>query len=103
MSLTPLQQKYLGEMFAAEIDHAIEGKIPLVQRIPKRIVDQLLKQELIYPAEVILPGRMPVRIRGYALTPFGHMTYCMSCADEEDNATPHSPSQLSAPAPCPEE
>lgn len=85
----------LERAFAAEIDAAVGGGIPVIQTRSK-LAKQLMNDGYLRWCEVALPGFPPVVVEGYALTLLGNLTYCTSerCADEDDAAQPSlGPSQ----------
>lgn len=74
------QLKILEHIFGAEI----AGLEVWQKRHPghkqKTAIEALQASGHIHWHEFILPGRLPVRISGWALTPKGHLEYCQSCA-----------------------
>lgn len=81
--ITDTQKHWLGELFAAEVNSEFTN-LPPIKQLPKRYGAQLVNKGLAEEVEATLPGRFPVRISGYVLTQLGHMTYCMSCTDEDE-------------------
>lgn len=70
--MTKTELKLLERIFAREIAGGI------LQSKDKRY-NALEKQGYVKPVTIILGGKFPVKIEGWALTILGHYTYCMSC------------------------
>lgn len=70
MTLTKRDIRFLERLFAAEV----EGRLPFQSRAVA-MIERLQEDQLIEPMEVVLPGRFPVTVRGWALTHRGRITY----------------------------
>lgn len=58
----------------------------IVQLRDSKAVRQLVEEGMIREAEERigrLGERLPMTVKGYVLTPLGHMTYCQSCDQQE--------------------
>ncbi len=64
----------LGRLFEAQI----RGQ--LLQSKAK-IFSQLEALDYCSKEEIVIGGKFPVKVTGYAITMFGHMDYCLECAD----------------------
>ena len=64
----------LGRLFEAQM------KGELLQSKAK-IFTELEELDYCAKEEITLSGVFPVIVSGYAITMFGHMTYCQECAD----------------------
>lgn len=73
----------LGKVFAAEVDGGINDN-PMPFQSKARIYTQLVEAGLLRNAAVKLPGRFPVIVRGFMLTPKGHFLYCANCEPEAE-------------------
>lgn len=70
----------LERCFDAEISNTLGQSIsPLYQRKRNKAVVALLAEGLIEEAEQTLPGRFPVKIKGYVLTLAGNRAFCAMC------------------------
>jgi hypothetical protein len=74
----------LERIFAADIDQAINNKPRMPVQIGGKRIEELERQGYVQRVEVMLGGRFPVTVKGWDLTSLGHITYCMSCDDTED-------------------
>lgn len=74
----------LERAFSQEIDAALNNGIGVFQTKSK-LAQILVEQGLLKKVKEVLGGRFPVTIEGYALTPQGHLTYCMSCEDVDES------------------
>lgn len=71
--------KLLERIFEDDIASAIGERHDLPTQIRGKRIEALAAQGLVEKVKVTLPGRFPVVVEGWRLTPLGHMTYCMSC------------------------
>lgn len=76
--VTRAQLKVLERLFADEINE----KFP--SQFKSKHLAVLESEGYVRQVETTLPGRFPVKVKGWALTVKGHFTYCQSCADEPD-------------------
>ena len=67
----------LEAAFSAEIESAMTGRPPVIQRKGK-LANQLVADGFLISETITLPGRFPVRVTGLALTERGRMAYCTS-------------------------
>lgn len=65
----------LEKAFAAEVQNAITGALPIIQSKTKR-ADRLAQNGYLYKTEIIFRG---LRVSGYALTHLGRYTYGETC------------------------
>ena len=70
----------LMRAFAAEIEAALNGGIPLLQSRSK-VAQDLCEDGYLADVEWIVSERPRVTVDGYALTHLGRMTYCATCPD----------------------
>jgi hypothetical protein len=68
----------LEKLFRNEM---IPGSLPFPSK--SRRLECLEEEGYVQRAAAILPGRFPVTVTGWALTPLGHMEYCRHCATLE--------------------
>ena len=79
--MTKAELKMLEKIFAAEIDAALSGQ-PIrgvYQTRGNKTIRSLKDKGMVENVRLTLGGRFPVVIEGWALSPLGHLTYCMSC------------------------
>lgn len=86
--MTKAEMNMLERIFSSEIDAAISSQ-PLrgIFQTRSRVVQDLKQKGMVVEVEFTLPGRPPfgeVTVRGWALSPLGHLTYCMSCDAPEE-------------------
>ena len=83
--MTKKEIDFLEKCFEAEMASAMGSRVSaLVQSKPNNTVNVLVAKGMIHCAEEVLPGRFPMKIVGYLLTPLDHLTYCEQCKDEGD-------------------
>ena len=68
--------KVLERLFEADMK-----EIPIYQRRSKHI-EELEAEGLAQRIEIRLGGRFPVTIKGWRISPAGHMTYCAWAANQ---------------------
>lgn len=73
--MTKKDHNLLGNIFGAEVC----GKLPY-QSISKAY-ERLESEGLCEHVKVTLPGRFPVILTGWQLTPEGHFAYCSNCKE----------------------
>jgi hypothetical protein len=82
---TKAELRMLGRAFEAEVSAALaKSGIPGLLQTKSALAKKLAADGLLAHRELDYGGRFPVVIRGYSLTELGRLTYCMSCADEDD-------------------
>ncbi len=69
----------LGRVFEAEI----AGQ--LLAQIRNKRLHALAEKGWVEEMTMILPGRFPVRVKGWVLTELGRYTYCASCSSERES------------------
>lgn len=65
----------LEKVFAHEMFH--EVPFPSKSKQYERLEENLL----VWKDSVTFPGRFPVTVEGWRLTPLGHMAYCHWCSE----------------------
>ena len=75
---TKAEFKVLERIYGAEIESALRHDHLPVQLRSKHL-PALEQMGMIEPMESKLGGQFPMTIRGWKLTAFGHMYYCMNC------------------------
>lgn len=71
------------------VNEMIPGSLPFPSK--SKQYERLEAEGYVQSAVAILPGRFPVKIKGWVLTPLGHMEYCRHCATlemSEDDLAP---------------
>ena len=68
----------LEKAFDAEVHAALSGGLHLIQTRQK-LAEKMVADGLLAEKTIILGGRFPVTVKGFELTEFGRMTYCMGC------------------------
>lgn len=73
----------LEKIFSAEIEAAISHQPVrgVFQTGSTKMIQGLKEKGMVIEIKLTLCGQFPVVVRGWALTPLGHFTYCMSCDD----------------------
>lgn len=71
------QLRILEKVFLAEI----EDRLPcqFMRKSQVDVVKALVRQNLIAPMTITIPGRFPVEVSGYQLTHAGRFLYCSQC------------------------
>jgi len=81
--MEPLVRHYkaMERLFGAEVD----GRLPLQSRA--KVYTELQSMDLAAPYERVFGyGQFAVTVKGWRLTALGHLTYCMSCRDIQDES-----------------
>lgn len=80
-AVTARELNLLERCFTAEVTAALNGSSLDLCQLKSKLADKLCADGFITKAQVVLPGRFPVTVEGYRLTPLGHFTYCSSQPD----------------------
>ena len=75
--MTKKELLLLERVFESEIEGALTGNPGLFQTKSK-LAAKLVADGYLRDEQIILSGRLPVRVRGYVLTERGRTTYCRS-------------------------
>lgn len=78
-NITKAKLVALEKVFANEIDGALNDGTRLPFQSKAKIYKQLADEGLLYWNEVTLSSRFPVIVKGWELTPLGHLAYCSNC------------------------
>ncbi len=78
MSGTSKQQlRILEKIFLAEIEDRLPCQFMRKSQLAE--VEVLVRENLIAPMTITLPGRFPVEVSGHQLTHAGRFLYCSQC------------------------
>ena len=78
--MNTIKRRILERAFAAEINAAQhdDPALGLIQSKSKHIPD-MINEGLLTHGEVVIPGPLPVRVKGYAITTYGILVFSRDC------------------------